>query len=73
MEIETIYAFLFFINIVNYKILVMPNLSLKIFNYLKFKEGVKNVAYTLPGEGYPTVGIGHHAKDLIAGKFYTDA
>lgn len=51
----------------------MPNLSLKIFNYLKFKEGVKNVAYTLPGEGYPTVGIGHHAKDLIAGKFYTDA
>ena len=51
----------------------MPNLSLKIFNYLKFKEGVKNVAYVIPGEGYPTVGIGHHARDLVAGRFYSDA
>jgi hypothetical protein len=50
----------------------MPNLSLKIFNYLKFKEGIKNVAYILPGESYPSVGIGHHARDLIVGKYYSD-
>ena len=50
----------------------MAQLSQKGFNFLKGEEGYKNVAYTLPGESYPTVGFGHHAKDLINGKYYSD-
>ena len=51
----------------------MPNLSQRGFQFLKTIEGYKHIAYTLPGESYPTVGIGHHAKDLVNGRYYSDA
>ena len=50
----------------------MAQLSQNGFNFLKFSEGYSNVAYILKGETYPTVGIGHHSRDLINGKRYSD-
>ena len=50
----------------------MAQVSQNGFNFLKTAEGYSNVAYTLPGESYPTVGFGHHARDLVNGKRYSD-
>lgn len=49
----------------------MAALSNNGFNFLKNKEGFRNVPYKLEGEKYYTVGYGHYGPDVIPGKTYS--